>query len=453
MRRTLFLLPVFTASCSVPPVAVVSPPSVDSPRWHDGPADPAAVALDAGFWNRFGSTILPRLVADAIRENPSVEAARARVLRARASAGLARAALLPSVAANAGLTQTRTDGFNTSQYTSSAGQAGLDIAYDVDLFGGLRAGRRAALSRVDAAQFDSGAARLVVASETARTFVSIAAVDDRLRLNARLLDNARSLAKIVAVRRREGTAAEVDERLQAVEVGRLEARRAELTQSRETLVGALAVLLGQEAPSFSLAPTALSTLVAPAIDPGQPGDLVFRRPDVLAAEARIAGANGDVRAARAAFLPSLKLSANSLGQALATSGPFGLTLSAAQSLFAPIFQGGRLRAGYAGARADQMEALAQYRQKLLDALQEGNAALAAARGSAERERALRGAAADSRRAVTLARLRYENGGGDLALVLDAERSEIAVEETLLDAQALRCTAAIDVYKALGGSPL
>jgi outer membrane protein, multidrug efflux system len=283
--------------------------------------------------------------------------------------------------------------------------------------------------------------------------VSIAAVDDRLRLNARLLDNARSLAKIVAVRRREGTAAEVDERLQAVEVGRLEARRAELTQSRETLVGALAVLLGQEAPSFSLAPTALSTLVAPAIDPGQPGDLVFRRPDVLAAEARIAGANGDVRAARAAFLPSLKLSANSLGQALATSGPFGLTLSAAQSLFAPIFQGGRLRAGYAGARADQMEALAQYRQKLLDALQEGNAALAAARGSAERERALRGAAADSRRAVTLARLRYENGGGDLALVLDAERSEIAVEETLLDAQALRCTAAIDVYKALGGSPL
>lgn len=451
-RMLLVVAPLAIPGCSVPPPVVVAPQPVAATRWEGAATDPTAQPIRDDFWRQFGSDLLPQVVADAVRDNSTIEVARARVLRARAEAGLARAALLPTIGVTTGLTQTRTDGFNTSQYTNSAGQIGIDIAYDVDLFGRARAGRRAAIARAEAARLDAVATRLVVATEAARTFIAIAATDDRLALTARLLGNAQSFARIIAIRRREGVAAEVDERLQMVEVGRLEARRADLVQARRTLVGALAVLLGREAADFTLPTLKLAALRAPAVDPGPPGDLMFRRPDVAAAEARIAAANGDVRAARAAFLPSLSLSASAIGQALATTGPFGLTLSAGQSLFAPIFQGGRLRASYAGARADQLAALADYRQRLLQAMQEGSAALAATQGSAGQERALSAAAAAARRAVALARERYRSGQGDLSIILDAERAEIAVEESLLDARAASRTAAVDVYKALGGAP-
>lgn len=451
-RCPILLLCCVAAGCSTPPLAIASAPPIASPAWSAAGTSDGAPRADAPFWTRFGSPDLARIVAAAARDNSQVAAAQARVLRARAQAGLARSALLPTVGLSAGAAQVAASGFNTSRYTNSAGQLGIDVAYDVDLFGGARAVHGAALARSDAARFDAGATALVVETDAARTFVAIAATDDRLRLVDRLLGNARALARIVAIRRREGVAAETDERLQAVEISRLAAHRAELAQARTTLTGALAVLIGRESPAFTLPPLALGDLAAPAIDPGQPGDLVFRRPDVLAAEARIAAANGDVRAARAAFLPSLSLSAGALGQALTTSGPFGATLRLAGGMFAPIFQGGRLRANYASVRADQMEAVALYRQRLLEALQEGNAALAAVAGAGEQEDALRGGVSAARRGVALARERYAAGAADIGLVLDAERGEIAVEESLLDAQLARRIAAIDLFKALGGAP-
>ena len=217
-------------------------------------------------------------------------------------------------------------------------------------------------------------------------------------------------------------------------------------------MGALAVLLGREAPGFAVAATTLERLSRPSIDPGQPGELVFRRPDILAAEARIAAAGGEVQAARAAFLPSLRLSASALGQAAALIGPFGATLSAAQVLLAPIFSGGRLRAAFDGATAAQRESVALYRQSLLEALQEGNAALAAVAGAREREATLELATRQGRRAIALARRQYTDGAVDLTVVLDAERNEIQIEDALIQARQDRLTAVIDTYKALGGAP-
>jgi outer membrane protein TolC len=254
------------------------------------------------------------------------------------------------------------------------------------------------------------------------------------------------------VREKEGAASSLDEGLQSVEVQKLVAEHAQIEQSRRATLGAIAVLVGREAPSFTLAAEPLERLTLPAIDPGQPGDLMFRRPDVQAAEARIVAAHGDLQQARAAFLPGLHLSGSALGQALALAGPFGLTLTAAESITAPIFQAGRLRSRFDEATAAQVEMVALYRQSLLQALQEGDAALAAGTTTSARESALRDTAVQARHTVDLARRQYVDGDADLASLLDAQRNSIQIEDAVIQARQDRLTAAIDLYKALGGTP-
>lgn len=448
------ILGLCLAGCAPTPRLAV-PPIVLSQDWAEttsrsGPVSPTI--QPAAFWPAFGSPILTDLIAEARAANASLDAARERVVKARADIGIARAALLPTVSANAGFAATRTDNTGAPIFAYSAGSAGLDIAYDLDLFGGARAGKRAAVGRYAATRFDTAAAALVIETDVARSFVQYAALCDRIALVDRNLTNARDLLRIIDVRRREGVATMLDYRAQSVEVSKFAATRTTLDQSRRRILAALAVLLGREAPGFTLNPASLATFSLPGLDPGQPGELLFRRPDILAAEARIAAARGDVDQARAAFKPSLKLSASALGQAATLAGPFGATLSLTGGLIAPIFQGGRLRSQLEGASASQRESVALYRQALLTALAEGNNALAAIDGTERRVMILAGAISDARSTTVLARRQYIEGEADLGTVLDAQRSQIAVEDSYALAREERLIAAIDLYKALGGTP-
>ncbi len=433
-------------------------PSIAAVRWDDSDVTwqtaitAAPTTSPDAFWPAFGSTELADLIARARIASPTIEGARARVAEARAQIGVARAALMPTVSATGGLTGTRTSSFNTAQFSNSAASAGLDIAYDLDLFGTARAGKRAAVARYAAAGLDAEAGALVVEAETARAYVQHATAAERIALLDRNLTNARELMRIVGVRRREGVATSLDYGLQAVEVRRLEAQRTTLEQGRRAALTAVAVLVGAEAPGFTLGKPALRDLAIPTLDPGQPGDLLFRRPDVRAAEAGIAAARGDVQQARAAFAPSLQLSSGALTQAAALGGPFGLTLTAASSLLAPIFAGGRLKGGLEAASARQRESVARYRQALLVALKEGSDALAAEALSGERDAILGMAIGDARRTATLARRQYLEGAADLVAVLDAERNAVLLQDDAALARQDRLNAAIDVFRALGGQP-
>jgi NodT family efflux transporter outer membrane factor (OMF) lipoprotein len=330
---------------------------------------------------------------------------------------------------------------------------GLDVAWDVDLFGEAKAGRKAARARLAAAGFERDATALAVEGEVARAYVAWSALTDRLAVLDRALENARELERIILVRVREGVATKVDSGLQTIEVRRIEADRSQMDEARGHARNALAVLVGEEAPRFRPAASGLDDFAFPDFRPVQPGELLVRRPDVKAAEAQIAAAEGDVLAARRAFLPSLRISARGLGQGLVTGGPLQAVLSAGASLLAPIFDGGRLRGNFTTATGRQMEAVETYRGTLLTALREGEDALTALDASRHRVGLLARTIEEARLTARLARRQYVEGAADLQTVLDAERGLLNLEDAHALAAQDRLNAAVDLYRAMGGAAL
>jgi NodT family efflux transporter outer membrane factor (OMF) lipoprotein len=451
MRARCAILLAFAAAACAPSVEMRPTPQVQSAERRD-PAPAGAATHQPELGAALGDPQLRRLLALAASRNVDVAVAAARIDRARAELGIARASMLPVVSASAGLAGTQTDNRGGSAFNFTQGFAGLDVAYDLDLFGGERAGRRGARARLAAAAFDRDAAALVAETETARAFVQYAALLDRIALLDQNLASARELERIIEVRRRHGDATRVDTGLQAIQVRQLEAERLRLSEALARTRSALAVLVGEEAPRFTLQPASLAGFSLPEIAPVQPGELLVRRPDVRAAEARIAAAEGDVGRARAAFLPRIRLSAGALGQAATLGGPIGATLSIGADLLAPIFNRRRLRGDLGVAAATQAESVELYRGALLTALAEGESALAAVEHSRAREAVLDDMVAEAETTARLARLQYLEGAADLRWVLDAEQLLIGARDARAIARQERLEAAIDLYKALGGSP-
>jgi len=433
-------------------VTLPTAPQVLSAHWRDAPAGGAhAQALPGNLGAAFRSADLAALIASALGANPDIAIAAARIAQARGQLGIARAEMLPVVSASGGLSATKTDNAGGPLFNFSQGFAGLDVAFDVDLFGGLRAGKRAARSRLVAASFERDAVALVVHAEVARAFVQHAALSDRIALLDRNIGQARELDRIIRVRMRAGEATRVEVGLQAIQVRQLETERLRLMEAQSRTRNALAVLAGEEAPIFAMPATGLGGMAVPALAMVQPGELLVRRPDIRAAESRIAAAEGDVAQARAAFLPRLRLSASGLGQAATLAGPLGATLAAGADLLAPIFNRGRLKGDLNVAAATQVESVELYRKALLTALGEAEDALTAVERTHQRETLLIEIVEEARTTARLARRQYIEGEADLARVLDAEHLLVQAEDARALAMQERLDAAIDLFKAMGGS--
>jgi multidrug efflux system outer membrane protein len=439
------------AACAAPRPELAVAPSVLSAEWGQaGAAAPDAVPLETG-WSAFRSAELDALIARARAANTDIAIARARIVQARGQLGVARSASIPSFGVSAGADVLRTSSSGGVSLTNSH-SAGLDIAWDLDLFGANKAGKRAALARLVASQFDRDATTLAVESEVARAYVACAALTDRLTILDRALANARELERIIHVRLREGVATKVDLGLQTIEVRRYESQRSQMAEARGHALNALALLVGEEAPRFRPADAKLGDFAYPDFRPVQPGDLLVRRPDIKAAEARIRAAQGDVDRARRAFLPSIAISAHSLGQGLASGGPLQAVLSAGASILAPIFQGGRLRGNLMTASGVQIESVETYRAALLTATREGADALTALDESRRRMALLGQSLEEARLTARLARRQYVEGAADLQTVLNAERGLLDLEDAHALAAQDRLDAAIDLYRAMGGAP-
>jgi NodT family efflux transporter outer membrane factor (OMF) lipoprotein len=444
------LLAPLATGCA-PDLTLAVAPEVLSTEWREGKGIAPAAEIPASLGAAFKSPELEALVARALAANADLGAATARIAQARSQLRIARASMLPVVSGSAGLRATQTDDQGTSLFNFSTAFAGLDVSYEVDLFGRLAAERRSARARLAAATFDRDAVALTVEAETARAFIQYAVLAHRIELLDRNLESARELERIVRVRRRYGEATLVETGLQAIEVRQLETERTRLLQARSRTRNALAVLLGEEAPRAVIPEAGLASFATPEIAPLQPGALLVRRPDIRAAEARIAAASGDVERARAAFLPQLTLSASGLGQAAALGGPYGATLSLGANLAAPIFNRGRLTGELGVATATQRETVELYRGALLTALAEAENALAATAQSRTRQKLLESARGEARTAARLSRLQFLEGEADLRATLDAELRLVAIEDALAVAAQERLEAAIDLYRAMGGA--
>jgi NodT family efflux transporter outer membrane factor (OMF) lipoprotein len=258
----------------------------------------------------------------------------------------------------------------------------------------------------------------------------------------------------VSARARNGVASALDVSRQEATVLSQRAALLPLEQQERQTLAALAVLLGRPPEGFDVKAAGISDLAVPAVDPGLPAELLVRRPDLASAEAQLAASNADVSAARAALLPSIKLTGTAgLASGALLSLVSGGTTSAigiAASLLQPIFDGGRLRGQKAIAESRERELVETYRKAILSAFVDVEQALAGASRQGQQEQLQGDVQASARESLRLAEVRYRAGADDLLTVLDAQRTLFSAQDQLAQVRLNRLQSAVGLYKALGG---
>jgi NodT family efflux transporter outer membrane factor (OMF) lipoprotein len=422
-------------------------PVVPPESWRTPSARTAA--LDGDWWRSFGDPALVALIERAQANNLDIAIAGARIREAKAQELVAGAALRPALDAGAGAARSRSVSPFGRPSVQTAAQPQLQAAWEVDLFGRLSDQESAARSAWLASEAAAEAVRLSIASTVASSYVTLLALDARLAV-ARQTIEARWQALQLTRRRADAgyspklelaqAEAEYQAALQIV---------APLEQAASRQENALKLLAG-ELPGAVARVASLATLTEPAVPEGLPSELLRRRPDVAQAELQLAAADHTLAAARKRFLPQVRLT-GSVGAAFSTllADPIALW-SIGGSVLAPLFDGGRLRAGAESAAAQRDAAAFAYRKTALNAFREVDDALTGVVHADEQARiaaAQRDALAETFR---LASNRYRAGYSPYLEQLDAQRGLLAAELALVQARADAFSARVTLYQAMGG---
>ncbi|GHC48829.1 efflux transporter outer membrane subunit [Roseibacillus persicicus] len=398
---------------------------------------------------------LNRLLRAAEKNNQDLSAALARIDQSRALLGLSRADQTPTLVADLAGNQ-NLDSRNT-RLPSSGGayrdyDAQLTLAYEVDLWGRVRRGVAQAEANLSATEADYAAALLSLKGEVARNYLTLRSLDREIALLDQTSDLRKQRLDLTGSRRKAGTASGLDFARAETEYQSTRAEVARLAQRRGELENSLAALTGEAASTFAIAPK-VSTPHIPQVPSGVPSDLLRRRPDIVAAERRLAASNEGVGVAIATYLPSLTLTgvggARSL-QAADIFNPKSVFYSAGAGLFTPIIQGGRVKADREQAEALFREALATYRQTMLSAIRDTENALLGVRSQDQALASQRKATEASERTARLVRVRYEGGLDSLFEVTETERQTLEQERLLTQTELTRQLAAVNLIQALGG---
>lgn len=432
--------------CACSQVAVYERPQLPMAAEFESGSDlPDTVAPQ--WWRRFGSPQLDALIEQATASNFDLSAAVARIDQARASLRIASADLLPNASASGSLSSNRQKQ-NGSWDSGESDQVALGVGYELDLWGGNRAARAAALARLDASRWDRAAVVLVLQSDVATRYFQILALSEQLEIAAQNLDAAQKLLDLVQVRYDAGAATALELAQQRSTLLSIAATIPSLQQNLGAARHAMKVLLGGE-PGSELAAAPIATLTVPQASAGVPAALLEQRPEIRIAEARLIAANADIGAARAALLPSVELSL-SAGVSGALTGGSSQFVSLAGSLAQTLFKAGALRAQVQLSEAAQQELTASYLQTVLQSVQEVEDSLVAQRSARDRATILEQAAEQAREVYRLALIRFEAGSEDLLALLDAQRTRLSAEDSLVQARYNRLLAAAQLFKAVGG---
>lgn len=446
------LLAALTAGCALTE-PVVRPEQALPAQWAEPAraAEPATPLHDT-WWQDFGSARLDAFVTEALATTPDLRIQAERVVQAELALRQAGASLLPSLDVSGGSSARNVD----SNESSSTG-IDLGASYEIDLWGRIAAGVDASRAGLMATRFDYDAARLSISASVATTWFQVLALQERLDIARRNLATAERVLRVVQARYDNGAASALDLSQQRTTVlnqrKAIEPLEVQLRQTRS----ALAILLGRN-PQAGPTPDGaggierLGALQVPAVGAGLPSELLMRRPDLAASEARLAAAAANIAAARAALLPGISLSAGAgVGSAaLLALADTTRTLSISASVLQKIFDGGRLRADVDIQRSRQRELVESHRRAILAALKEVEDALANGVRDTNQEAAEREILAEAERSLRLAELRYREGAEGLLTVLLAQRTLFASQDQLALTRLARLTAAVNLYKALGG---
>lgn len=404
------------------------------------------------WWSLFADPVLDRLVQQALTANTDLRVAAANLARARALLRETRAGRLPSTTASGSVTYSNQP---EPTPTDTVFDIGLDVGYQLDLFGRIRRATEAGRADVGAAQAALDVVRISVAAETARAYADACSAGRQLdvaRETVRIQEQTFDLTRRLVAGGR-GTALDTGQAGSLLEQTR--ATLPSLEAERQAALYRLAVLTGVPPSQFSgeAAQCATPPALSRSIPVGSGATLLARRPDVRQAERELAAATARIGVATAELYPDIQLglsvgsTATSPGDLVSSSG-FRLGLGPLISWSFPNTSVARAR--IAQAQASAQAALARFEDTWLEALQETETALTRYARSQERIAALRRARANSAEAARIARLRYRGGREAFQIVLESERTLAQVESSLAQAEAELSDNLVSLFLALGG---
>lgn len=439
------------AGCAV--TSTPPPRGIDMPAaWSEpAPRDVRPLVLD--WWQAFDSAALSGLVAEALAGNPDLAIASERIQQAEALLQIAGASLFPTLDLDAGTARVGSRPRGGPTTTNKSTDIALTASYELDLWGKNASIKRSADESLQATRFDYETARLTLVASVATTYFDVLTFRARLAITRETLAIAERILAVVESRVRYGAASQLDLSRQQTAVLQARAIIPPLELAERQARNALAVLVGRPPEGFDVADRPIVELPVPGVEPALPAAVLVRRPDIAAVEAQLAAANADVAAARAALLPTIRLtgSAGLASDALLSIGSSPtLIYSIAASLLQPIFDGGRLRGQVDFAASRERELVEAYRRSILAALTDVENALVAANRTAVQEELQAQARDGAQRTLRLAEIRYREGVDDLTVVLDAQRTLFQAQDLLAQIRLARLDASVALYRALGG---
>lgn len=432
---------------------------------HDRPSV-AASTVGARWWAVYGDATLDRLIDEALARNGDAQIAAARVLEARALAGIADADRWPALAASASQSRSQNSLVGAqplpagSPRTNSSSRVTLDASYEVDFWGRYARASEAARAELLATEAARDALHLSLTAQVAQQYYALLAADAQEAAVHRVLVTRGESLDLLRRRVAAGITAEYDLRQAEAEEAAAQTQLAAAVRRKENAEASLAVLLGRS-PRAVLAeriergrPAGEQAPARVDVPGGLPSELLLRRPDLREAEQRLISANARIGETRALLFPSIALTA-SLGSESADladlfTGPAGIYRLAA-GLTQPIFQAGRLQRAGDAANAREAQARAAYVQAVANAFRDVRQALAAQSAARDTLAAETRRAEALRQALTQANTRYTGGIASRLEVLDVERNLLLAELARLDAEQAQQAAVADLFKALGGS--
>lgn len=446
------LASILAAACASPgaPPADRRPP-VDVPAsWStEAPSGPLG-----GWLADLGTPALTRLVHEAVTRNFDLQSAASRVQAARAQARIAGADTLPRIQATAGASRseraTADAGIvdNPSNHFEVQGQ----VSWEADLWGRLSDESRATREEWQAAMADYDAARLSLAANVARRWFDVIAAQAQTRLARDTVESFSKSLDTIENRYRQGIGDALDVRLARNNLAAARANLAQRRRQQRNLTRALETLAGRYPAALAEPPDTLPDITS-AVPAGLPAGLLERRPDLVAANARLNASGYRVAGADKNRLPGIALTASGGTSSNALRDLVDVDLlvwTVAASLTQPIFEGGRLAAQRDLARARDREALNDYASKALTAFREVEDALDSESYLADQEEASRTAAREARAAEELAEDQYRRGLTGIITLLESQRRKFNADSSLIDVANSRLQNRIDLYLALGG---
>lgn len=453
MKAHPLLLVLLLSGCTLGPD--FSLPGFDAGTSFKQPTSGSVTRVPDAWWTLFDDPELNRLTNKAIAANNDLAAARARRNTARALVGVDRARLFPrlDLRSSRGINRiSSNNNFPGVELESQNYRTTFDLSYDADLWGANRRRVEAAEAQASAAERIFDSQRLGIATEVARQYFVLRALDDQEKVLRDTIVSRGEALEIETSREEAGISDSLAATQAKTEVELAKNDLASVQRQRGSAANALAVLCGSTPASFDIGSKSSGSRL-PAISPGLPAEVLARRPDVRAAEQNLRAASAEIGIAEAAFYPNISLT-GSAGLESLTAVNFldwqSRVLAIGAGLAAPLIDAGATQANYDASRSSYEEALANYRQTLLIALREVEDALVDLQGLSRSREALNAAEESARETLRLSQSRYDQGISNYLEVVDADRSVLSIRLVLAELNGQQRVSLAALVQALGG---